>query len=56
MVGIVIQEILIHLQSMIGCLEFLIDHPNIWHNQTYELSCVYNEIEHLVYNEIYIGD
>ena len=39
-----------------GCLKFLIGHLGFWHNQTYEPSCVYNENEHRVYNEMHIGE
>ena len=44
--GMARQKISIHLQNVIGCLEFLMSHPGFRHNQTYEPSCVYNENEH----------
>ena len=37
------QEIAIHLQNVVRCLEFLMKHLGFWHNQTFELSCIYNE-------------
>ena len=40
------REISIHLQNVIGCLKFLIGHSGVWHNQTYEPPCVYNENRH----------
>ena len=40
---------------MVRCLEFLIRHPNFWHNQTFEPSHVYNENEERVYNEMHTG-
>ena len=47
------QKISIHLQNVIRCLKFLMSHAGFWHNQTYKPSCVFNENEHRVYNEIY---
>lgn len=49
------QKFVIHLQNMIECLEFLIRHPGFWHNQIYEPSCIYNENEDRVYNEMHTG-
>ena len=50
------REISIHLRNMIRCLEFLMGYPGFWHNQTYEPSCIYNENEHQVYNEMHTGE
>ena len=50
------REISIHLQNLIGCLKFLMGHPGFRHNQTYKPSCVYNENEHRVYNEMHTGE
>ena len=44
------QKIAIHLQNVGGWLKFLIKHPDFWHNQTFEPSCVYNKNEEQVYN------
>ncbi len=41
---------------MIGCLEFLIDYPGFWYNQTYKLSYIFNENEHWVYNKMHTGE
>ena len=49
------REILIYAQNLIKCLEFLIGHPGLWHNQTYKPFYRYNKNEHQIYNEIYIG-
>ena len=49
------QEIVIQLQNVVRNLEFLIRHPGFWQNQTFEPSCVYNENEKPVYNEMYIS-
>ena len=49
------QEIAIYLPNVIWCLEFLIRHPDFWYNQTFEPSCIYNENEKQVYNEIHTG-
>ncbi len=49
------QEIAIYLRNVVGYLEFLMDHPGFQHNQTYEPSCIYNENERRVYNEMHIG-
>lgn len=56
MSGIALQEISLHLQNMIGCLEFLIGYLGFWYNQTHKHSYIFNENEHEVYNEIYISD
>ena len=48
-----VQEISIHLQNVIRCLEFLMDHLGFWHNQTYESSGVFNKNEYQVYNEMH---
>ena len=50
------QEIAIYSKNVMGCLKFLMVHPNFWHNQTYEPSYIYNENEQQVYNEIYTGE
>ena len=50
------RKISIHFQNVIGCLKFRIGHPGFWHNQTYKPSCVYNENEHRVYNEMHTGE
>ena len=55
MAGIARQKISIHAQNMMRCLEFLMRHPDFWHNQTFEPSCVYNENEEQVYNEIHFS-
>ncbi len=31
-------------------------HPGFWHNQTYEPSCIYNENERQIYNEMHTGE
>ena len=49
------QEITIHLGNVMGCLEFLIADPGFWYNQIYKLSCIYNENEQQVYNEMHTG-
>ena len=49
------REIAIHLQNMVTCLKFLMKYPGFWHNQTFESSCVYNENEEQVYNEMHTG-
>ncbi len=50
------QEIAINSQNVVDCLEFLMGHPGFWHNQIYEPSCIYNENERQVYNEIHTGE
>lgn len=45
------QEILIYLQNMIKCLEFLMGPPGFQHNQIYKYSHIYNENEYQVHNE-----
>ena len=47
------QEILIYSQNVIGCLEFLMGHLGFCHNQTYELSGIFNKNEHRVYNKMH---
>ncbi len=47
------QEIAIHSQNVVGCLEFLMEHLGFWHNQIYEPSHKYNENEQQVYNEMH---
>ncbi len=50
------QEIAMHSQNVVGCLEFLMGHPGFWHNQIYEPSCIYNENERRVYNEMHTSE
>ena len=47
------QEITIHSQNIISCLKFLMALPDFWHNQTYKQSCIDNENEQQVYNEMH---
>ena len=47
------QKIAIYLQNTIRCLEFLIKHPSLWHNQIYKPLYIYNENKNQVYNKIY---
>ena len=47
------RKIAIHSRNVVGYLEFLMKYPDLWHNQTFELSCVYNENEEQVYKEMY---
>ena len=54
--GMARQKIAIYLQNMVGCIEFLRRYPDFWHNQTFELFCVYNKNEEQVYNEIHTGE
>ena len=54
--GMARREIAIHSQNVVGCLEFLMRHPGFRHNQTFEPSCVYNENEERVYNEMHTGE
>ncbi len=54
--GIAGREISTHLQNMIRGLEFLMHHPNFRHDQTYELSHVFNENEYQVSNKMYTGE
>ena len=42
------QEIAIHLQNIMDYLEFLMAYPSFWHNQIYELFCIYNKNEEQV--------
>ena len=44
--GMARQEILIHLQNMIGYPKFLMGYPSFWHNSTYEPFCVFNRNKH----------
>ena len=41
--GIAGQEIAIQLQNVLSCIEFLMEHPRLQHNQTYEPCRVYNQ-------------
>ena len=50
------QEISIHSQNVIGCLDFLIGYLSFYHNQTHKPSCVFNKNEHQIDNEIYTGE
>ena len=47
------RKIAIHLQNVLGCLEFLMGHPSFWHNQIFEPSRIYNENEERVYNKMH---
>ena len=47
------REISIYSQNMVSYLKFLMRYPRLWYNQIYEPSCVFNESENRVYNEIY---
>ncbi len=49
------QEIAIHPRNVVDCLEFFVGHPGFRHNQTYELSRIYNENDQRVYNEMHTG-
>ena len=49
------REIAIHLLNVVGYLEFLMRHPEFWHNQIFEPSHSYNENEEQVYNKMHIG-
>ena len=53
--GMARQKFAIYSQNVVGYLKFLMRYPDFWHNQTFEPSCVYNENEEQVYNEIHIG-
>lgn len=48
-------EIAIHLQNVIGYLEFLIRHLGFWHNQIYKFSLIYNKNEDQIYNKMHTG-
>ena len=50
------QKISIHLQNVIGYLEFLMGHPSFWHNPIYKPFFVFNQNEYQVYNEMYTGE
>ncbi len=50
------QEIAIHSQNVVGCLEFFMGYPGFQHNQTYELSCIYNENDQQVNNKMHTGE
>ena len=54
--GIARREISIHSRNIIKYLEFLIDHPDYCHNQTYEPYRIFNENEHRVYNKMHTGE
>lgn len=47
------QKIVIYLQNVIRCFEFLISHPGFWHIQICESSYVYNKNEHQHYNKMH---
>ncbi len=50
------QEIAIYSQNVVGCLDFFMGLPGFWHTKIYELSYIYNENEHQVYNEMHTGE
>ena len=45
----------IYSQNVVGYFELLMKYLGFWLNQTFELSCIYDENEEPVYNEIYTG-
>lgn len=51
--GMARQKISIHSENMIGYLEFLMGHPDFWNNKIYKSSCIFNENEYQIYNEIH---
>ena len=54
--GIVGQKNSIHLQNVIGSLQFLIDYLRYWQHQNYKPSCIYNANKHWVHHEMHIGE
>ena len=55
MAGMARREIAIHSQNVVRYLKFLMRHPGFWHNKTFEPSCIYNENEEQVNNEMHTG-
>lgn len=49
------EEILIHLQNIVGCLKILIKYLGFGYNQIYEPSCIFYKNKTWVYNKMHIS-
>lgn len=50
------QNLTIQSQNMIDYLRFFIRISGFWENQTYKLSCIYNQNKAYIYNKIHKGN
>ena len=46
----------IQSRNVIDCLRFFMGHPGFWENQIYQPSCIYNQKDDRVYNEMHTGN
>ena len=50
------QNLTIQSRNLIDCLRFFMGYPGFWKNQIYQSSCIYNQKDDWVYNEMHMGN